>query len=136
MRHLKTLDVGPTDLIPLISANITALTDCPFRYRSLAFPSAADLFDVQSSFNHMIINSIRLKSFVKLTSFKSVVPPFCLPTKLDANPILHRGFTDFAPTLHRLWYGGRTKAQRIFKRPCTYPQIIKLTLVIFYVNIT
>ena len=25
MRHLKTLDVGPTDLNPLISANITAL---------------------------------------------------------------------------------------------------------------
>ena len=33
MRHLKTktLGVGPTDLIPPISTNITALTDCPIR---------------------------------------------------------------------------------------------------------
>ena len=36
MRHLKTktIGVGPTDLIPLISTNITALTDCPFMCRS------------------------------------------------------------------------------------------------------
>ena len=62
MRHLKTmtLGVGPTDLIPPISTNITALSDCPIRYRSLAFPSAADLFDVQSSFNHVIFNNIRV----------------------------------------------------------------------------
>ena len=67
MRHLKTLGVGPSDLIPPISTNITALTDCPIRYRSLAFPSAADLFDVQSSFNHMIVNNIQLNKFVELT---------------------------------------------------------------------
>ncbi len=28
---------------------MTALTDCPIRCRALAFPSAADLFDVQPS---------------------------------------------------------------------------------------
>ena len=67
MRHLKTLGVGPSDLIPPISTNMTALTDCPIRYRSLAFPSAADLFDVQSSFNHMIVNTIQLNKFVELT---------------------------------------------------------------------
>ena len=67
MRHLKTLGVGPSDLIPPISTNITALMDCPIRYRSLAFPSAADLFDVQSSFNHMIVNNIQLNKFVELT---------------------------------------------------------------------
>ena len=60
MRHLKTLGVGPSDLIPPISTNITALTDCPIRYRSLAFPSAADLFDVQSFFNRMAFNNIRV----------------------------------------------------------------------------
>ena len=33
----------------------------------MAFPSAADLFDVQSSFNYMIINNIQLKAlFAKL----------------------------------------------------------------------
>ena len=67
---------------------------------------------------------------------KPVVPPFCLRTKLDANPILHRSFTDFAPTLVRRQNEGTTKAQRIFKRPCTYPKIIKLMLAIFCVNIT
>ena len=28
------------------------------------------------------------------------------------NSMLLRSFTDFAPTLHRLWYGGRAKDQR------------------------
>ena len=69
MRHLKTLGVGSSDLIPPISTNMTALTDCPIRYRSLAFPSAADLFDVQSSFNHMIVNNIQLNKFVELTLY-------------------------------------------------------------------
>ena len=36
MRHLKTLGVGPSDLIPPISTNMTALTDCPIRCRALA----------------------------------------------------------------------------------------------------
>ena len=48
--------------------------DCPIRYRSLAFPSAADLFDVQSSFNHMIVNNIQLNKFVELTVNKRDAP--------------------------------------------------------------
>ena len=80
MRHLKTLGVGPSDLITPISTNITALTDCPIRYRSLAFPSAADLFDVQSSFNHMIVNNIQLNKFVELTlNSVSSMTRFILP---------------------------------------------------------
>ena len=42
----------------------------------------------------------------------SNVTPICLRTKLDAPPLLHRLCTDFAPTLHRLWYGGRAKEER------------------------
>ncbi len=30
------------------------------------------------------------------------------------NSMFLRSFTDFAPTLHRLWYGGRAKDQRIY----------------------
>ena len=41
-----------------------------------------------------------------------IATPFFLPTKLDAPPLLHRICTDFAPTLHRLWYGGRAKVER------------------------
>ena len=41
VRHLKTLSDGPTDLIPLISSNITALTDCPFMCRSFRALSTA-----------------------------------------------------------------------------------------------
>ena len=29
--------------------------------------------------------------------------------KLAEDPIMNRTFTDFAPTLHRLWYGGRAE---------------------------
>ena len=38
MRHLKTmtLGVGPTDLIPSISTNITALSDCPIKWRAFS----------------------------------------------------------------------------------------------------
>ena len=34
MRHLNTIGVGPSDLIPLNIVYMTALTDCPFRCRS------------------------------------------------------------------------------------------------------
>ena len=44
---LYLLGVAPTALTKNIII-VTALSDCPFRCRSLAFPSAADLFDVQS----------------------------------------------------------------------------------------
>ena len=37
-----------------------------------------------------------------------------LPTKLDEGPIQNRFFTDFPPTLHRLWYGGRAKEERTY----------------------
>ena len=30
------------------------------------------------------------------------------------NSMILRSFTDFAPTLHRLWYGGRAKEQRTY----------------------
>ena len=82
MRHLKTLGVGPSDLIPPISTNMTALTDCPIRYRSLAFPSAADLFDVQSSFNHMIVNNIQLKKIVELTLINVGSTNYLISSKL------------------------------------------------------
>ena len=35
-----------------------------------------------------------------------------LRTKLGATPIEKRSSTDFAPSLHRLWYGGRAKEER------------------------
>ena len=44
--------------------------------------------------------------------YKSVAPPLFLRTKVDAAPIEKRSSTDFAPTLHRLWYGGRAKEER------------------------
>ena len=34
MRHLNTIGVGPSDLIPLNIVYMTALTDCPVRCRS------------------------------------------------------------------------------------------------------
>ena len=43
MRHLKTLGVGPSDLIPPISTNMTALTDCPIRCRAFS-PRSLELF--------------------------------------------------------------------------------------------
>ena len=52
--------------IPTVSGSSTNL-DCLVWYRSLAFPSAADLFDVQSSFNCMIISNMRLKNFIEIT---------------------------------------------------------------------
>ena len=39
----------------------------------------------------------------------SYVSLLFLRTKLDDPPIPNGIITDFAPTLHRLWYGGRTK---------------------------
>ena len=42
----------------------------------------------------------------------SVIPPLFLRTKLDEALIPNGIFTDFAPTLHRLWYGGRAELRR------------------------
>ena len=56
----KLISVGPTDLTPKLSSIYPGLTPFTIRYRSLAFPSAADLFDVQSFFNRMFFNNIRV----------------------------------------------------------------------------
>ena len=75
MRHLKTIGVGPSDLIPLNIVYMTALLrklrsqanpDSPFRCRSLAFPSVADLFDVQSFFNHVFSTIYKLMKFTEI----------------------------------------------------------------------
>ena len=42
----------------------------------------------------------------------SYVTLMFLLTKLDEALILNGIITDFAPTLHRLWYGGETKEER------------------------
>ena len=42
----------------------------------------------------------------------SHLPLFILHTKLGEAPLYNRPFTEFAPSLHRLWYGGRTKDHR------------------------
>ena len=34
-----------------------------------------------------------------------------LRTKLDETLVVYRSFTDFPPTLHRLWYGGSTEEE-------------------------
>ena len=49
-----------------------------------------------------------------LLFFKSnfAVSPLILCTNPDEVPITNRSPTDFAPTLHRLWYGGRAKDHR------------------------
>ena len=41
-----------------------------------------------------------------------VNPSFFLRSSSVPNSMILRFFTDFAPTLHRLWYGGRAKEQR------------------------
>ncbi len=47
----------------------------------------------------------------------SNLPPLCLRTKLDDPPLLDSIFTDFAPTLHRLWYGGTREEHGRKNRP-------------------
>ena len=42
----------------------------------------------------------------------SAIPPLFLRTKLGETPIRNGIITDFAPSLHRLWYGGRAELQR------------------------
>ena len=42
----------------------------------------------------------------------SAIPPLFLRTKLGEALIPNGIFTDFAPTLHRLWYGGRAELRR------------------------
>ena len=49
---------------------------------------------------------------IKQNTKASYLPPLFLRTKLAEAPIQNGIFTDFAPTLHRLWYGGRTKEER------------------------
>ena len=46
---------------------------------------------------------------------QKAIPPLFLLTKIGANSMKRRSFTDFAPTLHRLWYGGSAK-----DLPCHY----------------
>jgi hypothetical protein len=49
---------------------------------------------------------------IKQNTKASYLPPLFLRTKLAEAPIQNGIFTDFAPTLHRLWYGGTTDLQR------------------------
>ena len=42
----------------------------------------------------------------------SALAPMCFLTKLGANSVKLLFPTDFAPTLHRLWYGGSTDLHR------------------------
>ena len=41
-----------------------------------------------------------------------VLPKKCLRSSSVPNSMFLRSLTDFAPTLHRLWYGGRAKKER------------------------
>ena len=45
----------------------------------------------------------------KQIGFSFIDLPLSLLSKLAEAPMINRTFTDFAPTLHRLWYGGRAK---------------------------
>ena len=47
MRHLNTIGVGPSDLIPLNIVYITALSDCPVRYRSFRASSTTCFSTIQ-----------------------------------------------------------------------------------------
>jgi len=47
-------------------------------------------------------------------SFFYVAPSSFLRSSSVPNSMILRSFTDFAPTLHRLWYGGRAKEQRTY----------------------
>ena len=50
----------------------------------------------------------------KQIGFSFIDLPLSLLSKLAEDPMINRTFTDFAPTLHRLWYGGRAKVQRTY----------------------
>ena len=70
-------------------------------------------------------------------SFFPLNPSFFLRSSSVPNSMLLRSFTDFAPTLHRLWYGGRAKEERTYiggtlgeiRRMCvrlSFPFLVKL----------
>ena len=77
MRHLKTLDVGPTDLNPLISANITALLR---KLRSQAnpdYPIRWRVFSPRSlEFVELTLKSYRIKD--SSNSYHLQLCMFCL----------------------------------------------------------
>ena len=56
----------------------------------------------------------RRASRKEVLSFFYVNPSFFLRSSSVPNSMILRSYTDFAPTLHRLWYGGRAKDQRIY----------------------
>ena len=51
---------------------------------------------------------------MRCSPFFYVDPSFFLRFSSVPNSMILRSFTDFAPTLHRLWYGGRAKEQRTY----------------------
>ena len=61
----------------------------------------------------------------KQIGFSFIDLPLSLLSKLAEAPIINRTFTDFAPTLHRLWYGGRAKDEGRKMRGVSWAKQIK-----------
>ena len=61
----------------------------------------------------------------KQIGFSFIDLPLFLVSKLAEAPMINRTFTDFAPTLHRLWYGGRAKDEGRKMRGVSWAKQIK-----------
>ena len=123
---LNTIGVGPTDLIPLISTNITALTDSPFRcrsFRALSTTRQSIIYRWKNSSNSRYFKT-GMNIYPSNRYLIAQNPLFLRLKSVDAPSILHRYSIDGpsfrwsidGQTMEDWWriLGGRGKEKRTF----------------------